>query len=598
MGKRVCNLSRTASDADLIASMYLLLDGVQTGAKKLPANLLASVAKLREAMRMADTIGANIKPRIFGTNWFDESDLIEGYYIDYETGRQLENPEYTCTGFTPIEAEATYYAKNTTSGDQIAFYDVNLQYIGGVVLGHVSSTEFVTPPGTRFARYCTETTNLVPFYIVKDDSIMWKDPYHFRGWFENTEIVVAQDGSGDFTSLTEAATYAVSGDVIHVKAGVYDNEAVQLFGKDVAVYGDGCLSTIIMNGWNTYSKAPIEMATGVLRDIMAYAYDGGSPSQDPTGNTAYAMHVDSDMSYGKSFIVERCVFISDRGNNAVGVGIYGGCDFIFRDCQFIGGISTPFYIHDSTNPQYVGIMDLELYNNTFISNGNGAFGIDNARLEGTSVYITACNNNFQDLHGPTPQLFAGNILYPPDDQPGPAEGNTNIHIPNWNTKSLNNGNNLAILNGAYVLRPRKFEQTYSQTVTLDSARFSNTVSFATTEFMEFLGSALITSPTTVKLRFTREDEGDLETGSVDICKKGVGGQAGVFLGSYPSAKVWGPSEDSLVSLFGNSISDTFALDGSSFDSNFSGFEISFNNGGVPRGATISIYLTIICNKLE
>lgn len=407
--------------------------------------------RLKLAMLRGDRIAGGIKPRIFGTNWFNQSNLLHGKWVSYQNGTVNDNPDYSCTQLTPIEESATYHAKNSTNGDQIAFYDINLEFIGGVLLSLQSDTEFHTPAGARFARYCTETANLTPFYIVKDSAIMWKDPYHFRGWYEGDEIIVAKDGSGYFTTLTEAASYAVDGDVIHVKAGVYDNEAVQLFGKNVTVYGDGCLNTIVKNGWNTYSKAPIEMTTGVLRDIQFYAYDGGSPSQDPSGATAYALHVDSDTSYGKTFLVERCIFISEKGNNAVGVGIYGGCDFIFRDCQFIGGVSTPFYVHDSTNTQYVGVMDLELYNNTFMSFGNGCFGIDAARLNGTTVYLTACGNNFHDNGTPAglPHLLTGEVLYPPDNQPGPATGNTNIGVVNWNTKPLNNGNNLPIFNGGY-----------------------------------------------------------------------------------------------------------------------------------------------------
>ncbi len=401
-------------------------------------------SELKEAMLRSDEIAGGIKPRIFGTNWFDQSNMLAGKWVSYENGILNDHPDYSCSQLTPIEENTTYHAKNATNGSQIAFYDINLDFVGGALLYNQPDTEFQTPAGARFARYCTETANLTNFYVVKDPTIMRKDTYHFRGWYEGIEILVAKDGSGDFTTLTEAATYAVDGDVIHVKAGVYDNEAVQLFGKTVTVYGDGCLNTIIKNGWNTYSKAPIEMATGVLRDIQFYAFDGGSPSQDPSGATAYALHADSDTSYGKTFTVERCVFISEKGNSAIGVGIYGGCDYIFRDCIIVGGISTPFFVHDSTNPQYVGVMELELYNNTFVSFGNGSFGIGTARLNGTTVYLTACGNSFQD-NGPgsLPHLFT-------DENPsGTATGNTNINVVNWNIKPLNNGNNLPILNGDY-----------------------------------------------------------------------------------------------------------------------------------------------------
>jgi hypothetical protein len=57
-------------------------------------------------------------------------------------------------------------------------------------------------------------------------------------------FIVAQDGSGDYTSITEAVTVATDGDTILVRPGTYD-EAV-LVTTDVTIRGDGDRSDIII----------------------------------------------------------------------------------------------------------------------------------------------------------------------------------------------------------------------------------------------------------------------------------------------------------------------------------------------------------------
>ena len=53
---------------------------------------------------------------------------------------------------------------------------------------------------------------------------------------EGTHIV-AQDGSGDFTTITEAVAMAKDGDTILVRPGTYD-EAITI-DKDITLMGDG-----------------------------------------------------------------------------------------------------------------------------------------------------------------------------------------------------------------------------------------------------------------------------------------------------------------------------------------------------------------------
>ena len=58
------------------------------------------------------------------------------------------------------------------------------------------------------------------------------------------DIVVAQDGSGDYTTITEAITAATDGDTILVRPGTYD-EAV-LVTTDVTIRGDGDRADVVI----------------------------------------------------------------------------------------------------------------------------------------------------------------------------------------------------------------------------------------------------------------------------------------------------------------------------------------------------------------
>jgi parallel beta-helix repeat protein len=57
-------------------------------------------------------------------------------------------------------------------------------------------------------------------------------------------LVVAQDGSGDFTTITEAIAVARDGDTVSVRPGTYQESV--LISNDVSVVGDGPAGTVII----------------------------------------------------------------------------------------------------------------------------------------------------------------------------------------------------------------------------------------------------------------------------------------------------------------------------------------------------------------
>jgi hypothetical protein len=76
-------------------------------------------------------------------------------------------------------------------------------------------------------------------------------------------IVVAQDGSGDVRSITEAVAMATDGDVILVRPGTY-REAV-VVDKDISIRGDGAREEIVV-------EAPLDSVLPGGTDPVAYAF--------------------------------------------------------------------------------------------------------------------------------------------------------------------------------------------------------------------------------------------------------------------------------------------------------------------------------------
>ena len=188
---------------------------------------------------------------------------------------------------------------------------------------------------------------------------------------------------------------AVSGDIIFVKKGTYNNEHVMTGSKNLTIIGEDCASTIIMNEENNYYLAPIEMASGRLQNLTVYAKDGGTPSGHPQGWYAYALHVENHALYNNTFYVKDCHFIADN-NSAVGIGLRGGCHLTFDNCRFTrNGNSYAFYFHDAADEDYVGIQRFTMKDCLLECSGPDAvMRIDSMKMEGTTVYPEFINNYF------------------------------------------------------------------------------------------------------------------------------------------------------------------------------------------------------------
>lgn len=204
------------------------------------------------------------------------------------------------------------------------------------------------------------------------------------------EWFVAQDGTGQFTTISEAVEQAAEGDIIWIYPGVYE-ESVQMSQKQLQLIGIDKNLCILQNCEESYYHPPLEIAAGSVSNLTIYAYRADT---DPIGGsstsvketqpefeeadvsaiyagavpissfTGYAVHIESDYAYGRSLIFSDCIIQSDC-NYAVGAGLRGDYSLQFENCDLIGrGSAGDIYLHDSME-SLVGETQVAFVNTRF-----------------------------------------------------------------------------------------------------------------------------------------------------------------------------------------------------------------------------------------
>ena len=153
------------------------------------------------------------------------------------------------------------------------------------------------------------------------------------------DYIVDKAGTGDFTTLTECVKQAKDMSVIYVKNGLYENEIVKAWRKTVFIIGESRDGVIITNSTGEYATPPIEMGTGLLRNLTIYAKDPGGVTPK---NKCYALHSESSVYNYFKFELDNCNIISDW-RQSWGMGMRGSMVYHAHNVNFDGGV----YFHDN-----------------------------------------------------------------------------------------------------------------------------------------------------------------------------------------------------------------------------------------------------------
>ncbi|CAI0627132.1 unnamed protein product [Linum tenue] len=194
---------------------------------------------------------------------------------------------------------------------------------------------------------------IFPWWVAKSDrQLLEARPSGAADVGPKAHLVVAQDGSGDYSTISEAVAASVEMRrgraargrrrfVIYVKRGIYkESVEIKKSMNNIMVVGDGIDATIISNcknvrdGFTTYRSATFAVSGhGFIAKDMTFENTAG-----PTKHQAVALRSSSDLSvfYRCSFKgYQDTLYLHSMRQFYRDCDIYGTVDFIFGDAAAV-----------------------------------------------------------------------------------------------------------------------------------------------------------------------------------------------------------------------------------------------------------------------
>ena len=182
-----------------------------------------------------------------------------------------------------------------------------------------------------------------------------------------TTIIVDKNGGGNYSTVTEAVANAKQNDCIFVKNGVYENEIIKAWSKTLFIIGESKNHVIIKNNTGDYKTPPLEMTSGLLRNLTIIAEANASF----TGTPAYGIHIENNFMQDKTLEIDNCHIVS-YVNFAIGCGLRKGCLLDIHDSRLEGysELQGGLYVHDTDVDSMVGLQKLRVKNTELLSNSS------------------------------------------------------------------------------------------------------------------------------------------------------------------------------------------------------------------------------------
>lgn len=197
------------------------------------------------------------------------------------------------------------------------------------------------------------------------------------------ELTVAQDGSGDFTTVQDAINqvrdHAEKRVIIHIKAGIYNEKVViPAFKRNITLKGEGPSKTIIQ--YDDYSGKPFR-GIDVTGDSKFSTY------------TSYTVFVDAN-----DCSLEDLTIANTAGRVGQAVALHTAGDrIVIRNCHILGHQDTLYLAAAGTR---VYLEDSFINGTTDFIFGAATAYFLRCRIESLSnSYITAASTTAEDRYG-------------------------------------------------------------------------------------------------------------------------------------------------------------------------------------------------------
>lgn len=227
-------------------------------------------------------------------------------------------------------------------------------------------------------------------------------------------IIIVSKENGDYGTVTDAVKNANNGDLIYIKNGMYENEIIEAWGKNISIVGENKYKTIIENTTGTYSTPALEMSIGLLSNVTIHAKNKGVISKDSNGWSDYAVHIEHDSLFNNTLFIDNVILKSDE-QSAIGIGTRGNSTIEFHNCEFYSDSTFAVWLHDTTSADTKGETNVKFKNCiAYTSTGDRIIRIGSQRVEGQHTNLTFVNNVFCTANGKnvvykTPDYNTGSV---------------------------------------------------------------------------------------------------------------------------------------------------------------------------------------------
>lgn len=394
-----------------------------------------------------DTLADVVDKIVISNNYYEKSDGIAGYYIDFNNGFPRSNANYYMTDYIDVPDWAIKCVKN--NAEQCAFYSDFNEYLGGNSTA-LTNKFFDIPKGTKKMRFSIRTEQVDTFFVsfIKKDQpeiVPAYDQKKVKYVLKSDEETVTKNTvtiPEDFSTLASASNYVNNLEerkTIEVSPGEYTEVLVLKGNQYVDMTSINKRTTLIKDTSGAYENSPLTISgEGYFKNLTFLATNSGTLPQ----KTSYAAHIDYE---GEGTLVfEDCDFVSYQ-NSAVGIGTHMNQTIIFRRCRFVNNTipekdGGALYMHNNVNDSVV--KQRIIFENCYMYSETGLFlRVDDANAmnsgNGNDCEITFINNYlFSEMKG-----LAGISL-----RAGSTQTGDGCLIGNIKLSKMSHGNNIDVLN--------------------------------------------------------------------------------------------------------------------------------------------------------
>lgn len=241
------------------------------------------------------------------------------------------------------------------------------------------------------------------------------------------DLVVAEDGSGQLTSLWDAIKWVGDTSSVHktifVKPGRYKMPTQNFNNYDYRQYrnltivGADKNACILYNNDGFYSpgirdNSVLQMSGNVTVKNLTIISSDSELTQGDYG-AAYCMHIDYDAFESDNVLIENCIFKNDHGD-CVGIGIRPGLTITIKDCQMESAI----------NPKYPSWHGVVAAHDGGVNSGSRKLVFINNVLQSTRKGFSFTGNDY-----PLDITFIGNAIFKgANEQLITMDGNAGVTI--------------------------------------------------------------------------------------------------------------------------------------------------------------------------